>query len=206
MNREDQESYKTLLKATEEVLYKDRNSKFYGYAFPLKSKGEVASILEQLSLRHRRASHLCYAWQWGVWQPYHRVNDDGEPTHAAGMPIYGQIQSFGLTNVLVAVIRIYGGTNLGIGGLVRSYRTTARMALEAGEIITEILEQEYIVKCEYHSLGALLRILGQPGISIISQEMIGQCTFHIAVRLKKSVKTEGLIRNIPGVLVEKYSL
>lgn len=205
MKRENQESYKTLLKATEEVLFKNRNSKFYGYALPLNSKGEAGVLLEQLSLRHRRASHLCYAWQWGVQQPYHRVNDDGEPTHAAGMPIYGQIQSFDLTNVLVAVIRIYGGTKLGMGGLVRAYRATARMALEAGVIITKTPEVEYLVICEYPNLGALLRILGQPGIRIIKQDMQGQCTFHISVRLKKSVKTESLIRNIPGVILEKHN-
>lgn len=205
MKSENPDSYKTLLKATEEVLYKDRNSKFYGYAFPLNSKGEAEVILKQLSLRHRRASHLCYAWNWGVQQPYHRVNDDGEPTHAAGMPIYGQIQSFDLTNVLVAVIRIYGGTKLGIGGLVRAYRATARMALEAGVIINKTPEVEYLVTCGYPNLGALLRIFGQPGISIIKQDMQRQCIFHIAVRLNKSVKTESLIRNIPGVILEKPS-
>lgn len=205
MNHGDEDSYKTLLKATEEVLYKERNSKFYGYAFPLVSEAEAGVLLEQLASRHRKASHLCYAWQWGVTEPYHRVNDGGEPTHSAGMPIFGQIQSFGLTNVLVAVIRIYGGTKLGIGGLIQAYRTTARMALEAGVIITKTLEQEYLVKCDYPKLGAILKVLSQPGISILSQELERQCTLHISVRLKDAVKTEAIIANIPGVSLEKHS-
>jgi len=204
MNHGDEDSYKTLLKATEEVVYKDRNSKFYGYAFPLISEAEAGELLEQLATRHRKASHLCYAWQWGVWQPSHRVNDGGEPTHSAGMPIFGQIQSFGLTNVLVAVIRIYGGTKLGIGGLIQAYRTTARMALEAGVVITKTLEQEYFVKCDYPKLGALLKILSQPGISILRQELERQCTLHISVRLKEAEKTEAIIRNTPGVSLEKH--
>lgn len=204
MNHEDEDSYKTLLKATEEVVYKDRNSKFYGYAFPLISEAEAGELLEQLATRHRKASHLCYAWQWGIWQPSHRVNDGGEPTHSAGMPIFGQIQSFGLTNVLVAVIRIYGGTKLGIGGLIQAYRTTARMALEAGVVITKTLEQEYFVKCDYPKLGAILKILSQPGISILNQELERQCTLHISVRLKEAEKAEAIIGNIPGVSLEKH--
>lgn len=206
MKTVDKDTYKTQLKPTEEVLYKDRNSKFYGYAFPLTSEAEVGALLGELATRHRKASHLCYAWQWGVQQPYHRVNDDGEPTHSAGTPIYGQIQSFGLTNVLLAVIRIYGGTKLGVGGLIQAYRETAKMALDSAEIITKTLQLEYELNFDYPKLHRVLKILKHPGVTVVKQEMQQRCTFHIAVRHQKAEKTEELIRNIPGVSITKYSL
>jgi putative IMPACT (imprinted ancient) family translation regulator len=121
------------------------------------------------------------------------------------MPIYGQIQSFGLTNVLLAVIRIYGGTKLGVGGLIQAYRATAKMALDSAEIITKTLQQEYELNFDYPKLNSVLRILKHPGITMVRQEMQQRCTFHIAVRHEKAEKMEALMRNIPGVSITKYS-
>ncbi len=195
------DTYKTLAGPGREVLYKDRNSKFYGYAFPLAHEDAASPLLEEVRKRHRKASPLCYAWQWGLEEPYYRVNDDGEPTHSAGMPIYGQIQAFGLTNVLVAVLRIYGGTKLGVGGLIQAYRETGKMALEASEIVTRTLKGEFLVHCGYPQLNTVLRLVKVHNMELLQQELQESCTFHIAVRLQNAEKTETLFQNIQGVRV-----
>lgn len=105
------ESYKTIAKASPKFILKEKGSKFLGRAFPIKSEEDAQSILEELWREHPKATHICYAWQLGTDYDQYRANDDGEPTHSAGMPIYHQIQSFELTQVLVVVIRYYGGTN-----------------------------------------------------------------------------------------------
>jgi len=115
---ESQDTYKTIAFTSEAILFKEKNSKFFGYAFPIQSESEVKSILDSLRKNYPNAVHYCYAYQIGNKTLIYRVNDDGEPSNSAGMPIYGQIQSFGLTNVLIVVIRIFGGIKLGIGGLI----------------------------------------------------------------------------------------
>ena len=114
---EVKDTYKTITKASEEVLFKDKNSKFFGYAFPVTSEEEIKEHLEELKKKHHAARHWCYAWQLGK-EFHYRANDDGEPSNSAGMPIYGQIQSFDVTNVLIVVVRYFGGVKLGVGGLI----------------------------------------------------------------------------------------
>src|SRR5690606_187361 len=137
---------------TPEVLFKEKGSKFLGYAFPVTSEEQVKTHLEELKKQHHSARHWCYAWQMGKNYDSYRANDDGEPSNSAGMPIYGQIQSFELTNVLVVVVRYFGGVKLGVGGLIQAYKTSAQLALEASEIIEKTIDAEYIVQCEYKDL------------------------------------------------------
>ena len=111
------DTYRTITKPSEEVLFKDKNSKFFGYAFPVKNEEEIKEHLEDLRKKHHAARHWCYAWQLGKEEYRYRANDDGEPSNSAGMPIYGQIQSFDVTNVLIVVVRYFGGVKLGVGGL-----------------------------------------------------------------------------------------
>ena len=118
--------YKTIANPTEEILFKEKNSKFYGYAFPMQSEAEVKPIIDSLRKQHPHAVHYCYAYQVGTDTFIYRANDDGEPSNTAGMPIYGQIQSFGVTNVLLVVVRIFGGVKLGVGGLISAYRASAQ--------------------------------------------------------------------------------
>jgi uncharacterized YigZ family protein len=136
---EASDTYKTIEKPSEEILFKEKKSKFYGYAFPIATEDEVKPILEALKKKHHTANHVCYAWQLGVKNQSYRANDDGEPNNSAGMPIYGQILSFEVTDVLVAVTRIFGGTKLGIGGLISAYKTGAQMALENAKIIEKTI-------------------------------------------------------------------
>ena len=129
------DTYNTILKPTEEVLFKDKNSKFFGYAYPVTTEDEVKNQLAILKKQHHSARHWCYAYQIGTEIIVYRANDDGEPNNSAGQPIYGQIQSFEITNILIVVVRYFGGVKLGVGGLINAYRTAAQLALENAKII-----------------------------------------------------------------------
>src|SRR3990167_1974495 len=134
------DTYNTIAHPSEEILYKEKNSKFFGYAFPIQSEEEVKPIIDVLRKQHPHAVHYCYAYQIGSDTITYRANDDGEPSNTAGMPIYGQIQSFAVTNILIVVVRIFGGIKLGVGGLISAYRTTAQMVLETCDIIEKTVD------------------------------------------------------------------
>lgn len=135
MELSDNDTYKTINLPSEEVLFKEKNSKFFGYAYPVTTEEEIKEIIEQLRKVHFSARHWCYAYQIGTEKIQYRANDDGEPNNSAGMPIYGQIQSFEVTNILIVVVRYFGGVKLGVGGLISAYKTAAQMALENAIII-----------------------------------------------------------------------
>lgn len=178
---ENTDCYKTLSKPSKEVLFKEKKSKFYGYAYPLESEDEVKPLIEKLKKQHHTANHVCYAWQLGINNVRYRANDDGEPNNSAGMPIYGQIQSFEVTNVLVAVARIFGGTKLGVGGLISAYRTAAQMALEASPIVERTEKAHFEIKFGYETMNKVMRIIKQHNLEIVSQKLEMECTIHICV-------------------------
>nr|WP_321244519.1 YigZ family protein [uncultured Psychroserpens sp.] len=177
--------YKTITKSSPEVLFKDRNSKFFGYAFPVTSEDEVKQHLEDLRKQHHQARHWCYAYQFGMQEKDHvfRANDDGEPNNSAGMPIYGQIQSFEVTNILIVVVRYFGGTKLGVGGLINAYRTGAQMALEASKIVTKTVNIEYSITFDYKNMNKVMRIIKEKNLKIINQTLELSCELIISVRL-----------------------
>ena len=198
------DTYKTIDNPGEETLFKEKNSKFFGYAFPIKNEDDVKSILEQVKKQHHAARHWCYAFQTGVGKNiYFRANDDGEPSNSAGMPIYGQIQSFEVTNVLVVVVRYFGGVKLGVGGLIQAYKTSAQLALEASEILEKTIDAEYIVQCEYKDLNKVMRVIKEKNVHVVQQQMELNCTFHIAVRLQESEEVFEAFNQIYGVDIKK---
>ena len=176
------DTYKTLKTKGEETLFKEKGSKFYGYAFPVKTEDEIKAILEDLKSKHHSARHWCYAWQTGTGKVRYRANDDGEPSNSAGMPIYGQIQSFELTNVLVVVVRYFGGTKLGVGGLIQAYKTSAQLALEASEIIERTIDQYFLLQFEYKDMSHVMRIIKEKNLNLIEQEMGLTCNIKVSVR------------------------
>lgn len=176
------DTYKTIAQPSEEILIKEKKSKFYGYAFPIRHEEEVKNIIENLRTKHPSANHVCYAWQIGAENPTYRANDDGEPNNTAGMPIYGQIQSFDLTNVLVAVARIFGGTKLGVGGLISAYREAAKLALENSTLKEEILQKQIILCFGYEEMDIVMRFIKKHQLEIVSQEMHLKCKVVISVR------------------------
>lgn len=178
----EKDTYKTLASPTEEVMFKEKNSKFYGYAFPIESEDEVKPILEQIKKEHYTARHWCYAFQVGTSKIYFRANDDGEPNNSAGMPIYGQIQSFEVTNVLVVVVRYFGGIKLGVGGLVQAYKTGAQMALEVADIEERTIDVHFKVSFDYKNMNKVMRVIKEKNVKLIEQKMEMSCEFEIAIR------------------------
>ena len=184
MNEKD--TYKTLSKPTEEILFKEKNSKFFGYAFPVTSEEEIKSHLEKLRKHHFGAVHYCYAYQLGTENSTFRANDDGEPSHSAGTPIYGQIQSFEVTNTLVVVVRYFGGIKLGVGGLISAYKTAAQMTLEEADIIEKTINVHFSISFDYRNMNKVMRIIKEKNIEIISQQMDESCKIEIATRKKNA--------------------
>ncbi|RXG23219.1 IMPACT family protein [Leeuwenhoekiella aequorea] len=176
------DTYKTINTTSEESLFKDRGSKFIGQAHPVSSENEIEPILLQLKTNHNKASHVCYAWQLGKNYEQYRANDDGEPNNSAGIPIYGQIQSFDVTEILVTVIRYYGGTNLGVGGLIQAYKTAAQLALESAKIKIKVITQSLNIQFEYPLLHTVMRIIKEEQLDIVNQEMHLSCSITVSVR------------------------
>ena len=182
----DSDLYQTLKKPSDGEVYKEKGSKFLGYAFPVDSVDQVEIYISQLKKDHPKARHWCYAWQLGVDKPNHRYNDDGEPNNSAGKPIYGQIQSFELTNVLVIVVRYFGGTKLGVGGLVTAYKTAARLCLDQADIVTKMLMENILLEFDYIHMNKVMRIIKEYQLQILDQKMELNCLFRIAVRKNKA--------------------
>ena len=182
------DSYKTIAKPSEEVLFKDKNSKFFGYAFPVLTEEDVKEHIEALKKQHHSARHWCYAYQIGTEEKdlIFRANDDGEPNNSAGMPIYGQIQSFELTNVLIVVVRYFGGTKLGVSGLINAYRTAAQMALENSKVVTKTINVHYLISFDYKNMNKVMRIIKEKNLNMVNQTLELDCQIEISVRKKDS--------------------
>ena len=187
MDFPEKDTYKTIATASEEVLYKEKNSKFFGYAFPVTTEEEIKEILERLRKEHFSARHWCYAYQIGTEKIQYRANDDGEPNNSAGMPIFGQIQSFEVTNVLVVVIRYFGGVKLGVGGLISAYKIAAQMALENSEIVERTIDKHFVISFGYANMNKVMRIIKEKNLQIVSQKMEMDCEIEISIR-KKNVQ------------------
>ncbi|WP_408024063.1 IMPACT family protein [Tenacibaculum sediminilitoris] len=183
---EIKDTYKTITKPSEETLFKDRNSKFFGYAFPVFSEEDIKERLEELRKQHHTARHHCYAWQLGTEKIRFRANDDGEPSNSAGQPIYGQIQSFEVTNILIVSVRYFGGTKLGVGGLINAYRSSAQLALEASEIIEKTIDIHYKLRFGYDMMNKVQRIIKERNLDIINQKLELDCEYTISVRKKEA--------------------
>ena len=187
MDFSENDLYKTIDFPSEEVLLKEKNSKFFGYAFPVTSEEDVKENLERLRKEHFSARHWCYAYQIGTEKIQYRANDDGEPNNSAGMPIYGQIQSFEVTNVLVVVVRYFGGVKLGVGGLISAYKTAAQMALENATIVEKTINKHFIISFGYAHMNKVMRIIKEKNLQIVSQKMEMDCEIEISIR-KKNVQ------------------
>lgn len=199
----DKDTYKTITSPSSEILFKEKNSKFYGYAFPVTKEEEIKTHLDLLKKQHQGAVHFCYAFQLGTETTIFRANDDGEPSNSAGMPIYGQIQSFNLTNVLVVVVRFFGGVKLGVGGLISAYRTTAKMALDASEIKETTIDVLLKIKFDYKNMNKIMRIIKEKKLTITSQKLNESCEVIISVRKKNATIICAIFKNMFEIEINK---
>ena len=199
------DTYNTILKPTKEVLFKDKNSKFFGYAYPVTTEDEVKNQLAILKKQHHSARHWCYAYQIGTEIIVYRANDDGEPSNSAGQPIYGQIQSFEITNVLIVVVRYFGGVKLGVGGLINAYRTAAQLALENAKIIEKTININYVITFEYKNMNKVMRIIKEKQLNIISQVLELNCKIEFSVRKNDSQPIFDLFENLYEIKIKKIN-
>ncbi len=198
--------YKTITKPSIETLFKDRNSKFYGYAFPVTEEASVKDFLEFLRKKHHTARHFCYAWQLGTESVRFRANDDGEPSNSAGMPIYGQIQSFDVTNILVVSVRYFGGTKLRVGGLINAYRASARLTLESSAIEEKTINDSFQLNFQYDLMSKVLRILKENSITITRQKLEMDCEMIIAVRKSHTQKVVKIFETLYKVEIKQLNV
>ena len=183
-------SFKTI-KSPSEGLYKEKGSKFIALAVPITNTNDVESNLTAIRKKYHDARHHCYAYILNAEANVFRANDDGEPTHSAGDPILGQIRSFNLTNVLVVVVRYFGGTKLGVSGLINAYKTSTKSALEVAAVITRKVTKEIILLFPYQSTNDVMKLLGEVEIKIASQNFDTECKIQGAI----PVQHEELLKN-----------
>ncbi|MEZ5047129.1 MAG: YigZ family protein [Chitinophagaceae bacterium] len=175
-----QHTYYTIDKVSE-ALFKDRGSKFLAYAYPIANKDDVKKRLQNLKNQHPKAVHFCYAYRLGIDKNDFRANDDGEPSGSAGKPILGQLDSFNLTNCLVVVVRYFGGTLLGVPGLIHAYKTSTQLALEQVAIIEKEIKVTYKFTLAYENMNIIMRVIKQFQAEIITQDMALFCTIQVDI-------------------------
>ncbi|GGD29953.1 YigZ family protein [Flavobacterium orientale] len=185
MQTNSEESYFTIENPILDNLLKEKNSKFFSYAFPVFSEEDIKNHLVIIKKKHPNANHACYAYQIGYKNIKYRASDDGEPNNSAGMPIYGQIQSFNLTNILVVVVRYFGGVKLGVGGLVTAYKMAAKMVLEVAQKV-ECIEMTTInLQYEYEDHPKIMQLIKECKVTIKEQKMELNCEWTIAIPEKE---------------------
>ncbi len=166
-------SFKTIKNPVENILLKEKGSKFIGFAFPLEDETDLKKNLEKVKTEHPKATHHCYSFRLGILGENYRANDDGEPNGSAGLPIYNQLLAHEITNILVIVVRYYGGTKLGVSGLVKAYKETAKITLEEAEIITKDLETKVEIEFDFSHQNQIFTLLNKYDgkiIDFISEE------------------------------------
>jgi len=193
-------SFKTI-KSPTEGLYKEKGSKFIALTMPVSSTDEVEVHLSTIKKKYHDARHHCYAYILNAEADVFRANDDGEPNHSAGDPILGQIRSFNLTNVLVIVVRYFGGTKLGVSGLINAYKTSTKNALEEALVITRKVTREVALLFPYQSTNEVMKLIGEVEIKIASQAFDTNCKIAgtIPVQNAELLKSKVELLNNLGV-------
>ena len=171
------------ISSVSEALYKDKGSKFYAFAYPVQTVEQIKEILAEKRKEYYDARHVCYAYMLGYERNQFRANDDGEPSGTAGRPILGQINSSNLTDILIIVVRYFGGTLLGTSGLIQAYKTSAAEAIAAATVEERIVEKTFISKFGYQDLNAVMRIMKDFDLAIVNQIQEMDCTLYFRIRL-----------------------
>ena len=175
-------TYQTIAQPVQ-AEFKDKGSRFIAFAYPIFSSEEVKQYVDTLRQEHHKARHWCFAWRLGVDGNQFRANDDGEPSGSAGRPILGQIDSFELTDVLVVVVRYFGGTLLGVPGLINAYKSATAMAFQAAEIVQKNIEKTVYLRCDYSSLNEALRLAKLHQANVVQQDLQLDCRLMVRVPL-----------------------
>jgi len=198
------DKYKTIAKKST-GLYKEKGSKFLSFAFPVSNEEEIKKIQQELRKEYYDARHHVFAWRIGIKEDNFRANDDGEPANSSGAPILGQIRSYELSDILIIVIRYFGGTKLGIPGLINAYKTAAKEAIDNNTIIDKIITNSYRIQFAYEDMNIVMRKLKEENIEQFNQKFDLNCSLDIKIRLKDCSKIENIFNNIPKIKIEQIS-
>ncbi|ASK31910.1 hypothetical protein CEY12_18140 [Chryseobacterium sp. T16E-39] len=174
--------YKTIENPIENTLIKEKGSKFIGFAYPVNNDNELKNALEKVRTEHPKATHHCYAFRMGLNGENYRANDDGEPSGSAGLPIYNQLLAHEITNVLVIVVRYYGGTKLGVSGLVKAYKESAKFTLEEAHIITRELETEVEIQFNFNQQNTIFTLLSKFDAKVLNFDADDNCILTASLK------------------------
>lgn len=181
-------SYTTIKSEVKDILLKEKGSKFIGFAFPVNNEKELKTALDQLREEHPKATHHCYAYRIGLNGENYRANDDGEPSGSAGLPIYNQLLANNLTNILVVIIRYYGGTKLGVSGLVKTYKESTKYTLEHAEIITKELEIQLEIEFKFSQQNIIFSLLNKFDAKVLNFDAQENCKIKAQLKLSEKEK------------------
>lgn len=196
-----EDTYLTI-KEPAEGLYKDRGSKFLGYAYPVDNEEEIKKRLAELKKLHPSANHHCFAFRLGADKQAYRANDDGEPSNTAGKPILGQIQSNDLTNILIIVVRYFGGTLLGVSGLINAYKLAAADSIQNASIIEKTVNDIYEIHFDYLQMNDVMKIIKDEEMKMLSQNFELSCSLTFYVRKSNSTKAYDMMTKISGLKIK----
>ena len=194
--------YKTIAEAADTSI-RERSSKFYAFAWPVSSEDEVKGHLDELRKKYYDATHHCYAWRMGPTGEANRANDDGEPSGTAGKPILGQILSAGLTDILIVVVRYFGGTKLGVPGLIAAYKESAREVIEACRIVEKTVDVSFDVKVAYEAINGVMKLIKEMEPNIVSQKFDNVCEITLSIRASKADELMARLGKCNGAQIEK---
>ncbi len=198
------DKYKTIASPSQ-GLYKEKGSKFLSFVFPISSEEEIKVIQQKLRKEYYDARHHVFAWRIGIKEDNYRASDDGEPANSSGPPVLGQIRSFELSDILIIVIRYFGGTKLGIPGLINAYKTAAREAIENNKIIYKVIKNTYKINFAYEDMNIVMRKLKEENLEQLNPKFELKCELNIKVRLKDCDRIEQIFKQIPQIKIQKIS-
>lgn len=201
MERTEEDSYLTLAEPAE-ALYKEKGSKFLAYAYPVRDEEQIRECLDTLRKRYYDATHHCYAWRLGADGQNYRVNDDGEPSSTAGRPILGQLLSYGVTDVLVVVVRYFGGTKLGVSGLIAAYKESAAAVLSAAQIVERTVDVRFEVEFGYLVMNDVMRVVKEMRPEVLEQRFDNLCTMRLSIRAGRADALRERLQKIEGIQIE----
>jgi len=195
------DTYQTILK-TSEGIFRDKGSKFIAYAYPIKGETEVKEIIAKLKIEHTKARHFCWALRLTADRNVFKLNDDGEPSGTAGRPILNTLLSADITNVLVVVVRYFGGTLLGVPGLINAYKSATVEAIKENEIITKTVNDIYQINFDYLAMNQVMRIVKDENLEIITQEFDTNCLIKFEVRKSNLNTVLGKLEKVEGIEIK----
>lgn len=182
-----------------DIIFKDKGSKFLAFAFPVENDAQIKEALLQLKKEHPSANHHCYAYRIGADKLNFRANDDGEPNNTSGKPILGQIQSKDLTNVLIVVVRYFGGTLLGVSGLISAYKSSAAEVIKECKVIEKFISFNYTINFPFEHLNDVMKLLKQLDCKITAQQFDNDCEISFSVRKGDSEQCEEKLKKLSGL-------